>query len=174
MPDPTFKIDSTTVLSKSGTTVTIGNVTLSNSTIVYPSNAIIQTKINQGTSQKSVSSSSTPVDVLNASITTGSQNSKVLISFSCRTYTASNSTETAIMFGTTAGNTGDIEFFYTGWDSSGANAGRPMCQTLWDANQSTTHTVYVTFRSSGTNTVYINPNGATDGTYVLTLQEIAD
>ena len=31
MPDPTFKIDSTTVLSKSGTTVTLGNTTIGSS-----------------------------------------------------------------------------------------------------------------------------------------------
>ena len=53
MPDPTFKIDSTTVLSKSGTTVSI------DSGVTFPSGHIIQTQYNSVDTETNVTVNNT-------------------------------------------------------------------------------------------------------------------
>ena len=73
MPDPTFKIDSTTVLSKSGTTVSI------DSGVKFPSGMVIQV-IHGSTSTEVGSTNNTYKDTgLTATITPSSTSSKIAI-----------------------------------------------------------------------------------------------
>ena len=140
-------------------------------TTVYPSGFIRQTRMNTDHSAKSAEG--TVVNVISESITSGSQNSKVLITFTARAYTSSSSTELYITFGTSSGGS-DIDQFATLWDTDGGIAERVCCQHIYDIAQSTTKTIYVGVKSNNTNTVIVNPNNAGDGKYVLTLQEIID
>ena len=82
MPDPTFKIDSTTVLSKSGTTVSLGNTTLA-STTTFPAGHVLRVFYQTSTGDISVSSGTTIVTGVTQTLTPLSNTSKFLISYSC-------------------------------------------------------------------------------------------
>ena len=78
MPDPTFKIDSTTVLSKSGTTVSIA------SGVTFPAGHVIQTVVNSTSTATSISGTSQGSGTstgLTATITPKSQTNKFLINY---------------------------------------------------------------------------------------------
>ena len=82
MPDPTFKIDSTTVLSKSGTTVSLGNTTLA-STTTFPAGHVLRVFYQTSTGDIVVSSGTTIVTGVTQTLTPLSESSKFLISYSC-------------------------------------------------------------------------------------------
>tara|TARA_Y100000004_G_scaffold45373_1_gene49825 strand:+ start:62 stop:580 length:519 start_codon:yes stop_codon:yes gene_type:complete len=78
MPDPTFKIDGATVLSKSGTTVSV------DSGVKFPAGHVIQTVVNSTSTATSISGTSQGSGTstgLSATITPKSQTNKFLINY---------------------------------------------------------------------------------------------
>ena len=153
MPDPTFKIDSTTVLSKSGTTVSI------DSGVTFPAGHIIQvvnaTLSNASTS--AVTSETGVVDVINQiTITSGNA---VMINFqvNCQMVGSSNSVSTGRIREGTVASLGNILTAGIGGDGDSSNNDHHYSLWGFDASPADTTPDYVfTLERGSSSTTSVN------------------
>lgn len=128
---------------------------------------VVQTANTTAISTNSTSAASTGISV---NITPSSTSSKMHVSFSARTYINAAAKEhfISILRGSTVIRSG-----YTLYSTAGAVAAMTYLHVL-DSPSTTSQVTYsLTHYVSPSSTGYINPNGAGDGTWNLTVMEIA-
>jgi len=135
-----------------------------------PSGSVLQVVQTANTTAISTNSTSAASTGISVNITPSSTSSKIHVSFSARTYINAANKEhfISILRGSTV-----IRGGYTLYSTSGAVAAMTYLHVL-DSPSTTSQVTYsLTHCVSPSCTGYINPNGASDGTWNLTVMEIA-
>lgn len=137
-----------------------------------PSGSIIQVKTYTGTAQKQKDNSAY-LDVISGSITPTSTSSKILMTFTGRMYIQAHSTELLSRF---LRDSTELETYNSVFNGpSGDRMASAGSNEYVDSPSSTSSITYKYQIKSGSASynAFINPNGVSDGTYVLKLMEIA-
>ena len=148
--------------------ITFPVVAGSASAVQASSGRVLQVVQNTGTSSFSTSSG-TPVSTgFSASITPSSSTSKILAIFGGRIYNPTSGAETRIeIWRGGSARVSNLTIY-----NSGAAIASQQTISVYDTPSTTSSTTYTIYMSAG-GTGNLNPNGATDGAYNLTLWEIA-
>jgi len=104
MPDPTFKIDSTTVLSKSGTTVSI------DSGVKFPTGHILRVLGDNYTGNLELTTTYQDVPNLSIDITLSSQSNKIAVMANLATYHFASATSCAGILVRTIDSTASLNY----------------------------------------------------------------
>ena len=119
-------------------------------------------------------SSTTYADVISKAITPVSSSSTIYVHFASRVYTGVDLTEHNVKF---LRDTTDLDTYFGIYTNGGAVADRQIWE-YFDSSHSTTSSITYKMQhrvssTVGSRSASINPNGASDGVYYLTLMEIA-
>ena len=122
-----------------------------------------------GTSQISTASTSLVTTGFSASITPKFSNSKIYVVFMGRLFNNTTNADASLAIYRGATNIQNAKSLY---NQAGAIAALQTLSVL-DAPATTSSTTYTMYFATSLGTTYINVNGASDGTYSITLMEIA-
>jgi len=125
--------------------------------------------VQQSSSTRHATTSTSYTEVITKAITPISASSTIYVKFATRTYTAATNTEHEVQL---LRDTTVLDTYRGMYTTSGATAQREFWD-YYDSAHSTTSSITYKFqhRTMNGSEVQINPNGAPDGDYYLTLME---
>jgi len=142
-------------------------ITFPNSTVQASAGQVLQVVQNTGTAQISIIGGPTSTG-FSASITPKFSTSKILVIFNGRLYTSTNG-EIKLFVYRGASSLQNMATIY----SNASNIAGVGTMVVYDSPATTSSTTYTMYMQNSNATGYINVNGSADGTYTLTLMEIA-
>jgi hypothetical protein len=142
-------------------------ITFPNSTVQASAGQVLQVVQNTGSSTVSILGGPTSTG-FSASITPKFSTSKILIIFNGRLFTTSTGEIKLLVYR----GASSVQNLSTIYSNAGAVAGVGTIIVL-DSPATTSSTTYTMYMQNSNATGYFNPNGSSDGTYTLTLMEIA-
>ena len=132
-----------------------------------PAGSVLQVVQATGTAQISILGGPTSTG-FSASITPTASTSKILIIFNGRLYTTTNGEIKLFVYR----GASSVQNLSTIYNNNGAIAGVGT-MVVYDSPATTSSTTYTMYMQNSNATGYLNVNGSSDGTYTLTLMEIA-
>jgi len=129
--------------------------------------SVLQVVQATGTAQISILGGPTSTG-FSASITPTASTSKILIIFNGRLYTTTNGEIKLFVYR----GASSVQNLSTIYNNNGAIAGVGT-MVVYDSPATTSSTTYTMYMQNSNATGYLNVNGSADGTYTLTLMEIA-
>jgi hypothetical protein len=160
----------TTVLTlptTSGTILTTGSSGQSIPSAALPTGSVLQVVQATGTAQISIVGGPTTTG-FSASITPTASTSKILVIFNGRLFTSTNGEIKLFVYR----GASSVQNMSTIYSNAGSVAGTGA-MVVYDSPATTSSTTYTMYMQNSNATGYINVNGSSDGTYTLTLMEVA-